>query len=42
MRDGTAAEIVELALTPKPELMIYAGGPAGDGHGIARLARGLG
>jgi putative DNA primase/helicase len=25
MRDGTAAEIVELALTPKPELMIYAG-----------------
>jgi putative DNA primase/helicase len=25
MRDGTTAEIVDLALTPKPELMIYAG-----------------
>jgi hypothetical protein len=25
MREGTAAEIVDLVLTPKPELMIHAG-----------------
>jgi hypothetical protein len=37
MRDGTAAEIVDLALKPKPELIIHAGNLPATAEGLRDL-----